>query len=167
MNLRIQQLIEAGESRTVEFKTARSALNDDLFETVCAFLNRDGGDILLGVRNLFRYCKAYAGHDPELMENDVFRFELTLKDASGTSSGTTSESGSGTGSETVSEKTSEKTSEKILKLADANPEITIAELAEKTGVTTRSIERNLRKLQSVGSLRRIGPDKGGRWEVKK
>ncbi len=49
MNLRIQQLLSAGESRSVEFKASRRALNRDLYETVCAFLNRDGGDILLGV----------------------------------------------------------------------------------------------------------------------
>ncbi|MCK5688707.1 putative DNA binding domain-containing protein [Myxococcota bacterium] len=51
MNLRIQNLISAGESRTVEFKTAHRALNQDIYETICAFLNRAGGDILLGVKD--------------------------------------------------------------------------------------------------------------------
>jgi predicted HTH transcriptional regulator len=32
-------------------------------------------------------------------------------------------------------------------------------------VTERSIERNIRKLQDQGLLRRIGPAKGGYWEV--
>ncbi|MBD3316259.1 MAG: AAA family ATPase, partial [Chitinivibrionales bacterium] len=49
MNRRILGLLTMGECRTVEFKAARRALNRDLYETVCAFLNRDGGDILLGV----------------------------------------------------------------------------------------------------------------------
>ena len=35
----------------MEFKEGRSALPSDFFETVCAFLNREGGAILLGVRN--------------------------------------------------------------------------------------------------------------------
>ncbi|MBM4081894.1 MAG: AAA family ATPase, partial [Planctomycetes bacterium] len=39
------------ERSTVEFKEARQALPGSLFETVCAFLNRDGGVILLGVNN--------------------------------------------------------------------------------------------------------------------
>ena len=37
------------ERRTIEFKEARQDLPRNLFETVCAFLNRDGGVILLGV----------------------------------------------------------------------------------------------------------------------
>ncbi len=49
MNQRIEKLLAAGESRTVEFKAARRLLNRNLYETVCAFLNRNGGDILLGV----------------------------------------------------------------------------------------------------------------------
>ena len=51
MNPRLQELIAAGESRVVEFKAARTALNHDLYQTVCAFLNRDGGDILLGIKD--------------------------------------------------------------------------------------------------------------------
>jgi ATP-dependent DNA helicase RecG len=45
----LQRYLAAGEGRTVEFKVAREALPRDLFETVCAFLNREGGTILLGV----------------------------------------------------------------------------------------------------------------------
>ncbi|MBT3199763.1 MAG: hypothetical protein HN350_07585 [Phycisphaerales bacterium] len=45
MNLRLQSLLSQGESRKVEFKAARQGLNRNLYETVCGFLNRDGGDI--------------------------------------------------------------------------------------------------------------------------
>ncbi|MDP2815932.1 MAG: Fic family protein [Rectinemataceae bacterium] len=65
----------------------------------------------------------------------------------------------------MSEKKPEKTSEKILRLIAENPQVTIAELARLTGLTTRTIERNLQGLQVRGRLRRIGPDKGGHWEV--
>lgn len=44
-------------------------------------------------------------------------------------------------------------------------EITIRELASIVGVSDRSIERNLRNLQKGNLLKRIGGDKGGRWEV--
>lgn len=70
-------------------------------------------------------------------------------------------------SEKSSEKASEKTSEKILHAILENDEITIADLAKLAEVTTRSVERNIRKLQEEKKLRRIGPDKGGRWEVLK
>ena len=46
---RIRKLIQQKESIRLEFKGARTALPDNLFDTICAMLNRDGGDILLGV----------------------------------------------------------------------------------------------------------------------
>ena len=62
-------------------------------------------------------------------------------------------------------KTSGKTSGKILAALKQDGNLTIPELASLIGVTERSIERNLKKLQEQGQLRRIGPAKGGRWEV--
>lgn len=47
----IRELLHAGEGLDVEFKTCRDALNRDVFESVCAFLNRHGGHLLLGVRD--------------------------------------------------------------------------------------------------------------------
>ncbi len=46
---RIKQLLKSPEGTRLEFKEAASALPKNLFETICAMLNRDGGDILLGV----------------------------------------------------------------------------------------------------------------------
>jgi len=48
---RIGQQLRQGEGLTVEFKEARTDLPKSLFETICAFLNREGGTILLGVRD--------------------------------------------------------------------------------------------------------------------
>jgi ATP-dependent DNA helicase RecG len=58
-----------------------------------------------------------------------------------------------------------KTSGKILLEIEKNDRITIPELASLIGVTERSIERNLQKLQSDGFLRRTGGRKEGRWEI--
>ena len=41
---------------------------------------------------------------------------------------------------------------------------TIPALASTLGISNRSIEKNPRALQEAGKLRRVGPDKGGRWE---
>jgi ATP-dependent DNA helicase RecG len=71
-------------------------------------------------------------------------------------------------SEKMSEKSSpmsEKTSEKIYRLVCENPERTIADMAEQLSLTSRTIERNLAELQKAGRIRRIGGDRGGRWEV--
>ena len=58
-----------------------------------------------------------------------------------------------------------KTSGKILALIRENILITIPELAVLIGVSERSIERNLKKLQAENRLSRIGPANGGHWKV--
>ena len=46
---KLKELISKGEGIDLEFKTCRNQLNRDVYETVCAFLNRHGGTILLGI----------------------------------------------------------------------------------------------------------------------
>jgi ATP-dependent DNA helicase RecG len=70
-------------------------------------------------------------------------------------------------STSASEKKTEKTSEKILRLIGEDPRVTIADLARLTGLATRSVERNLKAAQVQGLVRRVGPDKGGQWELTK
>jgi len=72
---------------------------------------------------------------------------------------------SGKGSIKTSGKMSGKTSGKIVGLMEENPSVTIPELAQKIGVTERSVERNIQKLQDEGVVRRVGPAKGGHWQV--
>ncbi len=65
------------------------------------------------------------------------------------------------------EKTSGKTSGKIIQLILQNSSITISEMALQIGIAERSVERNIRKLQTEGKLKRVGPAKGGYWLVVK
>ena len=53
----------------------------------------------------------------------------------------------------------------ILNAIRENPCITQNELAEKIGVSVRSIIRNMKKLQEAGLVRRVGADKNGYWKV--
>jgi len=46
---RIRSILTGGEHETVEFKQALTQVPESLYETICAFLNHKGGDILLGV----------------------------------------------------------------------------------------------------------------------
>ncbi|MGH4049816.1 MAG: RNA-binding domain-containing protein [Clostridium sp.] len=48
---RIKQILNGGESITVEFKQSKNKLNKDVFESVCAFLNRNGGHLFLGIED--------------------------------------------------------------------------------------------------------------------
>ena len=45
------ELIHGGENITVEFKKSRTEVTKNVYETVCAFSNRDGGHIFLGVKD--------------------------------------------------------------------------------------------------------------------
>jgi predicted HTH transcriptional regulator len=64
-------------------------------------------------------------------------------------------------------KTVVKTGEKIIALIRRNPVITRAEIAKNTGLSVRGVEWNLNELKKEGMLKRVGPDKGGHWEVVK
>ena len=58
-----------------------------------------------------------------------------------------------------------KSSQKILELISASPNITISEIADRLGMTTRGVDKNIKRLKEQGVIRRVGPDKGGHWEV--
>lgn len=45
----IKSMLEIGETIAVEFKRCGNGIENDVYETVCSFLNRFGGDIFLGV----------------------------------------------------------------------------------------------------------------------
>ena len=63
------------------------------------------------------------------------------------------------------EKTPEKTPEKILRRLGANPQMTLAEVADNIGKSASAVERAAAKLVKSGRLKRIGPQKGGHWDV--
>ena len=62
-------------------------------------------------------------------------------------------------------KSSLKSSQKILELISASPSITISEIADRLGMTKRGVDKNIKRLKEQGVIRRVGPDKGGHWEV--
>ena len=66
---------------------------------------------------------------------------------------------------TSSEKMSEKMSEKIILIIRKNQKASAAEIAEKLGKSSRTIERKISELKKNNRIKRIGPDKGGYWKV--
>ena len=67
--------------------------------------------------------------------------------------------------ENILEKTVEKTVEKIIEMMNGNPQVTIKELVELTGLSRRGVEWNIQQLKTNGLIERIGADKGGYWKV--
>ncbi|MBU2511243.1 putative DNA binding domain-containing protein [bacterium] len=62
-------------------------------------------------------------------------------------------------------KRSRKRSEIIVEQLRQDPNMTISRLAEALQITTRAVEKQLAGLKKAGRIRRIGPNKGGFWEV--
>ena len=63
------------------------------------------------------------------------------------------------------EKASEKIAEKIVGILKGNPNATQSDIVAITGLSRRGVEWKLKKLKEKGLVRRVGPDKGGHWEV--
>ena len=61
--------------------------------------------------------------------------------------------------------TSQKTSQTIIDLVREDPYISTSKMADIIGIDRRNIARNIKKLQDQGIIRRVGPDKGGFWEI--
>ena len=65
----------------------------------------------------------------------------------------------------VERKGGQKTRDAILELVASDEKITTTEMAERIGINRSAISKHLQRLKAEGLLRRIGPDKGGRWEI--
>lgn len=63
------------------------------------------------------------------------------------------------------QKTPQKTPEAILSLLRKQPEMSFQQIAAKLGKSESAIKRAVRGLREAGRLKRIGPDKGGHWQV--
>jgi ATP-dependent DNA helicase RecG len=61
--------------------------------------------------------------------------------------------------------TTQKTTQKILEAIKENPRITKKELASMIGITENGIKFHINALKKKRLLKRVGPDKGGYWEV--
>ena len=47
----LKSIVRGREKRTLEYKRAWAEVPNSLYDTICAFLNRDGGVIVLGAEN--------------------------------------------------------------------------------------------------------------------
>lgn len=64
-----------------------------------------------------------------------------------------------------SPESSGETGARILVLLAQNPTLTAPELTQRLELSTRAVEKQLAKLKTRNRLRRVGPSKGGHWEV--
>ena len=59
-----------------------------------------------------------------------------------------------------------KISDQILNLLQADGSLSVPVVATRVGKSLSTVERAIRQLRKAGAIKRVGPDKGGRWEVR-
>ena len=57
------------------------------------------------------------------------------------------------------------TDSKLMEFIRSNPSMTIQELQGKLNLSRDGVRKALGRLKTTGRIRRIGPDKGGHWEI--
>ena len=58
-----------------------------------------------------------------------------------------------------------KSREKIVELLSRDGSLTAVALAARIGITPKAVEKQIARLKADGLIERIGPDKGGHWQV--
>ena len=74
-------------------------------------------------------------------------------------------SGKKSGKKKVVGKSGKKTIDRVWSLLQKCPQSTFADMVRVLGVTRSTIQKHIANLKAAGRLRRVGPDKGGHWEV--
>jgi len=128
-----------------------------------------------GIRNIYKYVHHYTpGKLPEFIEGDVFRAIIPVPGEQwATETGTSStaeimtDKKKGLG-EKLGKKLGEKLGENevhILEMMINDAQTTIEKMSKKIGISTTAIENNIKKLKEKGFVERVGPAKGGYWQV--
>ena len=110
-----------------------------------------------GLTDLLKECKAKGLRKPLLEEvSGRFRIVIWRPKAVANRGGNTLKG---------SLKGSLKSSQKIIEVLTKDPHCTYDSLAEIIGISRRAVTKQIQRLRQSGRLRRIGPDKGGHWEI--
>ena len=146
---------------------ATKARNPEIAELFrCAGLTERYGS---GIKRIMNACKSHGYVDVEFQNLESWFRVILRKTGDGDFTKPLGKADVGKalqkGSQKGSQKSSQKSSQKILEAILANNAITTMELAELIGISQRAIAKHMATLQSSGRVRRVGPDKGGHWEV--
>ena len=118
-----------------------------------------------GISKIIKAMAANGSPPPEFETDDDrthFLIRLLVHEKVEAETEEPSEKGSGK----ISVKTTQKTTQKIIELLRSNPALGRREIAEMLGdITEDGVKYQLNKLKTAGLIKRIGPDRGGHWEV--
>ena len=133
-------LIVSGEGETLEVKET-TGQRVDACETLCAFLNKDGGTVVFGVGKKGKITGQLVSDKTkrELFEENREANEVNREDNAD--------------NQTL-----------VMKAIMRNPHLTVRQLATELPISKATVERSLKALQKTGKLRRVGGTRG-HWEI--
>ena len=116
-----------------------------------------------GIEKINRECREH-GIDPPAYDFGMAGLMLTFR----ANPAHLRASASGTAQDRLGEKLGEKlgkTRTAIVQSMKDNPRVTVSELAKRLRLSTTAIEKNIHHLKTKGYVKRVGPAKGGHWEI--
>ena len=171
----IQELLHSTENYRVERTTSTGDM-DKFQEAICAFANdlpnsRKNGYLILGAYDNGELSGLKVTDD---LLKKISAIRSNTNENSGKVSGDIVDNVVGKDLNDV-EKTSDVVEkvvenknnvvENILASISKNSTISTKELAAMCSLSERQVQRIMTKLKEKGVIRRIGPDKGGHWEI--
>ena len=109
-----------------------------------------------GLRNVFKYSKAYSGSDKVIfLEEDVFIVKVPL----------VSDVTDNVTKDVTKDVIKEGRAEVIIEMISKDPEITIKDMAELLNITSRTVLRELKQLMAQKRITRNSGRKSGSWQI--
>ena len=114
-----------------------------------------------GIKRIMNACKSHGYVDVEFQNMESWFRVILRKTGDGDFTKPLGKPGAGG----MQQKTPQKTPQKILSAIRDNPYVGTQDIADRIGVERSTVARAIAKMKASGILRRVGPDKGGHWEV--
>lgn len=123
-----------------------------------------------GMRNVYKYLPFYSkGSMVDFIDNDFFTTVIYLgENLDEINKKTVLKGGQKGGQESGQKDTRDILSERqkeILKIISKTPNISRLELSKQLRINQSAIQKHIANLKKQGILKRIGPDKGGYWQI--
>ena len=111
-----------------------------------------------GTEDMVKQCRSWGLADPEFQDVPDFRIVIRLQPVPGNAQVKEKVN------DTVNEKVNER-QRKIISIILNDPYVTQLKLSIALGISLVHVNKNMKRLRNLGLIRRVGPDKGGHWEV--
>jgi ATP-dependent DNA helicase RecG len=114
---------------------------------IAGFFNNIGlaDELGSGARNLLKYAKAYSTDEPTMIEGNVFRTSVSLKERA------------------KNNRLNPEVSELVAKEINAKGFVTVVDVRDKLGIDHKAAQRELKKLEANGLLRAEGNTRGKKY----